>query len=96
MTINLSHELESSILSLVQGGQFASIDEAMDEAARLLLRQQAPATKPVSKDAFHQHLLNVGLMSVLPDPSQDIDDDDDPPIEIEGEPLSETILRERR
>ena len=34
----------------------------------------------------------------LPDPSLDIDDDDpdDQPVPIKGEPLSETIIRERR
>ena len=40
----------------------------------------------------------AGLFTELPDPAQDIDDDDpdDQPIEIAGEPLSETIIRERR
>jgi hypothetical protein len=34
----------------------------------------------------------------MPDPSLDIDDDDpnDAPVSIKGEPLSETIIRERR
>jgi Arc/MetJ-type ribon-helix-helix transcriptional regulator len=39
MTIHLPENLESSILEAVQSGQFASVDEAMAEAARLLLRQ---------------------------------------------------------
>ncbi len=39
-----------------------------------------------------------GLITRLPDPSLDIDDDDpdDQPVPIKGEPLSETIIRERR
>jgi hypothetical protein len=39
-----------------------------------------------------------GLIRRLPDPSLDIDDDDpdDQPVPIKGEPLSETIIRERR
>jgi hypothetical protein len=33
----------------------------------------------------------------LPNPAEDLDDDpEDEPIVIEGEPLSETIIRERR
>ena len=38
------------------------------------------------------------LITRLPDPDLDIDDDDpdDQPVLIEGEPLSETIIRERR
>ena len=39
-----------------------------------------------------------GLITRLPDPDLDIDDDDpdDQPVLIEGESLSETIIRERR
>ena len=39
MTIHLPENLESSILEVVRSGQFASVDEAMAEAARLLLRR---------------------------------------------------------
>ena len=38
-------------------------------------------------------MFEVGIISQLPDMA-DFDDDDDEPIEIEGEPLSETIIRE--
>jgi hypothetical protein len=43
-------------------------------------------------------MLAVGLISELPDPTLDIGDDDpeDEPVGIRGEPLSETLLRERR
>lgn len=37
MTIHLPKELESSILSAVEKGEFASLDDAMTKAARLLL-----------------------------------------------------------
>jgi hypothetical protein len=45
-----------------------------------------------------QQMLASGLITRLPDPAQDIDDDgpDDLPVPIEGGPLSETIIRERR
>lgn len=48
MTIHLPEELERSIRSLVQRGQFASMDEALAEAARLLLRESGdtPPTQP--------------------------------------------------
>jgi Arc/MetJ-type ribon-helix-helix transcriptional regulator len=39
MTIHLPEELESSIRAEVLSGHFASLDDAMAEAARLLLRQ---------------------------------------------------------
>jgi Arc/MetJ-type ribon-helix-helix transcriptional regulator len=47
MTIRLPKELESSIEAAVQYGQFASVDDAMTEAARLLLghlKQPSPPT----------------------------------------------------
>lgn len=39
MTIQLPNELESSIKAAVNSGRFASVDDAMAEAARLLLRE---------------------------------------------------------
>ncbi len=45
MTIHLPADLESSIEAAVHSGRFASVDDAMAEAARLLLRtikQESP------------------------------------------------------
>ena len=39
MTINLPIDLESSVKTAVQKGRFASVDDAMAEAVRLLLRE---------------------------------------------------------
>ena len=39
MTINLPQDVESSLQAAVHSGYFASIDEAIAEAARLLLRE---------------------------------------------------------
>ena len=39
MTINLPEHLERSILAEVQSGHFASVDDAVAEAVRLLLQQ---------------------------------------------------------
>jgi Arc/MetJ-type ribon-helix-helix transcriptional regulator len=52
--------------------------------------------KPLTPAEFDQHLLDLGLMSQLPDTDADFDDPDDQLIEIKGEPLSETVIRERR
>jgi hypothetical protein len=41
-------------------------------------------------------LIEIGLMSQLPDTDADYDDPDGQLIDIKGEPLSETIIRERR
>ena len=52
MTIHLPKELESSIEAAVHGGLFTSVDDAMAEAARLLIRKldQSPMTATTSAD----------------------------------------------
>jgi hypothetical protein len=71
--------------------------------ARVGANQSAKRKKPsqdkkaVQTEAeLRQHMLDIGLMSQLPDTAADFDDPDDQPITIKGEPLSETIIRERR
>ena len=56
------------------------------------------ARKLLTEAEFNQHPLSIGLITSLPDPALDIDDDDpdNAPVTIKGEPLSETIIRERR
>jgi Arc/MetJ-type ribon-helix-helix transcriptional regulator len=67
------------------------------KAAKRAKAAQAP-NKPPSIKELHQKMMARGLITRLPDPSLDIDDDDpdDQPVPIKGEPLSETIIRERR
>ena len=98
MTIHLPDELESSIQAAVQSGRFASVDDAMAEAVRLLLRQPfAPAKKPLTEQELEQKLIDSGFLASVPPtlnpatPPWNFD-----PIKIEGEPLSETVIRERR
>jgi hypothetical protein len=57
-----------------------------------------PADELLSADDPRRAMMENGLILSLPDPALDIDDDDpdDAPVAIKGEPLSETILRERR
>ncbi len=47
---------------------------------------------------FDQNVLEIGLVSSLPDPALDLGDHDpdDQPVSIKGEPLSESIVRELR
>jgi hypothetical protein len=61
-------------------------------------RVAAPRKKPLTRDELNQQLMAAGLITSLPDPALDIDDDDpdDAPVTIKGEPLSQTIIRERR
>jgi hypothetical protein len=72
--------------------------EPSSKPARRPKPAQAPS-QPPSIEELHRKMMARGLIIRLPDPSLDIDDDDDPdnqPVPIRGEPLSETIIRERR
>ena len=53
MTIHLPPHIESSIQAAVRSGHFASVDDAMTEAASLLLQrlQQEHATPPAANQA---------------------------------------------
>src|SRR5262249_8478854 len=110
MTLNDFNHLLSSLKGL-SAEQARQLRQQLD---RLLAQPKAPAARTPAKPAnrakagpprkkmteaeFDQHLLKIGLISSLPDPTQDLDDDDpdDQPVTIKGEPLSETIIRERR
>jgi hypothetical protein len=61
-------------------------------------RTGTPKNKPLTAEEFNRRLFEAGRIASLPDPSLDANDDDpdDAPVPIKGEPLSETIIRERR
>ena len=111
MTIHLPPELESSIQAAVVSGHFASVDAAMTEAARLLIRQltqgepqPATPTNPtdltpdeIAEQKLQRRLLEQGLISeIKPPPRLMPVRERFTPITITGEPLSETVIRERR
>jgi Arc/MetJ-type ribon-helix-helix transcriptional regulator len=101
MTIHLPDDLENSILAEVENGHYPSVDEAMTEAARLLLRHRerggpVAANSTTSEAEFKQKLLKSGLMTSLPTPPDPATRRTSQPVTLEGEPLSEAIIRERR
>jgi hypothetical protein len=61
-------------------------------------RAAAAPKMTLTRAEFNQRLMAAGLITRLPDPSLNIDDDDpdDQPVPNKGEPLSATIIRERR
>jgi Arc/MetJ-type ribon-helix-helix transcriptional regulator len=75
-----------------------SLPEAAPMPAQKVKRAKSakPKQKPLTEAEFDQQLLALGLLSQLPDTDADFDDPDDQLIEIRGEPLSETVIRERR
>jgi Arc/MetJ-type ribon-helix-helix transcriptional regulator len=95
LTIHLPEDLENALRAEVQSGRFASVDDVIALALRRLLKRPPPKG-PLTEEELLQYLWEVGMISELPDTTADFDDPDDQPIEIEGEPHSETIIRERR
>jgi putative addiction module CopG family antidote len=99
MTIYLPEDLERYVQSEVQSGRFASTDDAIIEAIRLL-RQKKHETqfqrKLLTLDELNQQLLEAGLLSQIPPRPDPATYQEFSPIVIQGEPLSETIIRERR
>jgi hypothetical protein len=81
-----------------------SLDEAREVAERLAnyLREQeseelATEETEVPEDEFERQLLAKGVISHIPTRDEtDEEFDKFEPIEVAGEPLSETIIRERR
>jgi putative addiction module CopG family antidote len=112
MTIHLSKDLEQFVQDAVRAGLYADEDDVIRDALSRLRQTMPTHTvvagkktararparpkKLLTRAEFDQQLMRLGLMSQLPDSDADFDDPDDLPIAIEGEPLSETIIRERR
>ena len=68
---------------------------------RLMDSWQIPQTSLAKEREFAEHLLAKGLITHIPEgyPASYSAEDEDarhPPIVLDGEPLSETIIRERR
>jgi Arc/MetJ-type ribon-helix-helix transcriptional regulator len=112
MTIDLSKDLEKIVHDAVSAGLYAReadvirdalirLKKSLPRATRTPARRtkdtnQAQPKKPLTRAELDQYMLERGLLSQIPDTDADFDDPDDQPIEIKGEPLSETIIRERR
>ncbi len=61
-----------------------------------VLTEPTRSAEPISEDEVERILRAKGIIS-FSDPSNYTDEDEDfEPIEVEGEPLSEQIIRERR
>lgn len=107
MTIRLPNDVERDILAEVHSGHFASVDDALTEAWRTFQRQRqspAPATgqpdltpEEIADQELQRRLLAAGVISEIKPPPRFLPARERfTPVPITGEPLSETIIRERR
>jgi len=113
MTIHLPEPLQNSILAAVHSGRYASLDDAMTEAASMLVERlrheqtQAPhaananaqptaGNEPDSQE-LQRRLLKAGIISEIKPPITDLTPyQNRQAVPIQGEPISETAIRERR
>jgi putative addiction module CopG family antidote len=100
MNVHVSEQSGRIIRSQIRSGRFSSESEVID-AALGLLDQRVGVPEPVDKnpsteEEFKRQLLESGLMTRLPIPLDPASYQDFHPVELDGEPLSETIIRERR
>jgi Arc/MetJ-type ribon-helix-helix transcriptional regulator len=72
MTIHLPPHIESSIQAAVQSGHFASVDDAMTEAASLLLQRLKQSTQ-VATPANHK-ITTDPLLGSMPDAADELDE----------------------
>jgi len=79
--------------------------EIINEIQKLPLEQKKEVINSISEDfqptitedEFEQMLFAKGIISNIPNLDEYTDEDEDfEPIDVEGEPLSEMIIRERR
>ncbi len=68
MTIHLPQDLESWLRAEVSSGNFASLDDAMAEAVRLLLRDRKQRQPAVSPNA------GLGSIGAMRDAADELDD----------------------
>jgi hypothetical protein len=83
---------------IVRGPSPRARDDVFRDALKQLRRQAlTPTNGPRTAEAeFKQHLLKSGRISRLPTPADPASRPVFQPITLEGEPLSETIIRKRR
>ena len=108
----MTHSDFNHLLSSLKGLSPAQVRQVRQQLDKQLAQPEKPPAKPSGKAAkrakaappkkkmteaeFDRHLLKIGLMSQIPDTDADFDDPDDVLVDIKGEPLSETVIRERR
>lgn len=76
--------------------RMATIAEGKQPSRKAVKRGRSAPPEPLASAELDQYMVRLGLMSQLPDTAADFDDPADEPVSIKGEPLSETIIRERR
>ncbi len=93
MTITLTPEIET-LLQARAASEGQEMDTLADTLLRKLLTEPRERTEEEKQEAFPRSLRESGLVRRLA-PPRDPSKADRPVFEVQGEPLSEAIIRER-
>jgi Arc/MetJ-type ribon-helix-helix transcriptional regulator len=103
MDVQLREDLERLVNDHIRTGRYSRGEDVIREVQAWIREQVAgeapepPVRPPMTDEEFRQHLLQTGRISQLPDADwKSRTTDHWEPIHVEGEPVSQTILRERR
>lgn len=108
MTINLPEHLELYLHDQVQGGRYSTEDEVISEALERHRQAQQPTAantseqpdltpEEIADQELQRRLLAAGVVSEIKPPPRLLPAHERfSPVPITGEPISETIIRERR
>jgi putative addiction module CopG family antidote len=103
MTIHLPEHLKRYVHDQVQAGLYRTEDEVIRDALeRHRQAQQRPAAQVTTREEpgsqeFQRRLLEAGIISEVKPPITDLTPyQNREAVPVQGEPLSEAIIRERR
>lgn len=90
----------TEVLSEIQKLPLGEARRVADELADYLRKKEQTALSAEElerrEDEFERYLLAKGVISHIPPRDETDEDDEFEPVDFEGEPLSEMIIRERR
>jgi putative addiction module CopG family antidote len=96
MTIHLPEHLERYVHDQVQAGRYSSEAEVISDALERH-RQAEPTPEEIADQELQRRLLEAGVISEIKPPITDMTPyRNRRAVPIQGEPISETAIRERR
>ena len=102
MTIHLPEHLERYVHDQVQAGRYPTEDEVIRDALEWHRQEQQPPStanrqEEQSSQELQRRLLEAGIISEIKPPITDLTPyRNRRAVPIQGEPISETVIRERR
>jgi hypothetical protein len=104
MDVQLREDLKRLVSDQIRSGRYSRGEAVIREVQAWIREKEAgevpeptTASPAMNDEEFRQHLIQKGRVSQLPDADWGSRTPDHwEPIHVEGEPVSQTILRERR